>query len=155
MDFQRLFLTFFYSGLSPKAPGTVGTVAGLALGVVLLLFLPKGTLFTAALALFIVGVMETNKYEAKHDLHDPKEIVIDEVVGIWIVLAMVPFEWISIALGFLFFPLYDILKPSVIGRVDRKVKGGMGVMLDDVLAGFFAGISVLIVINAYAKLIAL
>jgi len=152
MDFQKLFLTFFYSGLSPKAPGTVGTVAGLVVGVLLLFVLPKGTLFTAALALFIVGVMETNKYEAKYETHDPKEIVIDEVVGIWIVLAMVPFDWISILLGFLFFRLYDIFKPSVIGRVDRKVKGGMGVMLDDVLAGFFAGITVLVVINAYLKL---
>ena len=155
MDFQRLFLTFFYSGLSPKAPGTAGTVAGLIVGVLLLLVLPKSTLFTATLALFVVAVIETNKYEKKHDLHDPKEIVIDEVVGIWLVLVMVPFDWISIALGFVFFRLYDILKPSVIGRVDRKLKGGMGVMLDDVLAGFFAGISVLVVINAYMKLSAL
>lgn len=152
MDFQRLFLTFFYSGLAPKAPGTFGTIAGLIVGVALLFVLPKGTLFTAALALFVVAVMETNKYEAKHEIHDPKEIVIDEVVGIWLVLVMVPFDWISILLGFVFFRLYDITKPSVIGRVDRKMKGGMGVMLDDVLAGFFAGITVLVVINAYAKL---
>lgn len=155
MDFQRLFLTFFYTGLSPKAPGTVGTIAGLLVGLALLLFLPKSTLFTATLALFVVSVMETNKYEKKHEVHDPKEIVIDEVIGIWLVLVMVPFDWVSILLGFLFFRLYDILKPSVIGRVDRNLKGGMGVMLDDVLAGFFAGISVLIVINAYDKLVAL
>ncbi len=155
MDFQRLFLTFFYTGLSPKAPGTVGTIAGLIVGVGLLLLLPKSTLFTATLALFVIAVMEANKYEKKHEVHDPGEIVIDEVIGIWLVLVMVPFDWVSILLGFLFFRLYDIYKPSVIGRVDRKVKGGMGVMLDDVLAGFFAGITVLVVINAYAKLAAL
>lgn len=155
MDIQKLFLTFFYTGLSPKAPGTVGTVGGLIAGVAFLMLFPKSTLFTATIALFIVAVLEINKYEQKHAIHDPGEIVIDEVAGIWLVLVMVPFDWFSILLGFVFFRLYDIFKPSVIGRVDRKMKGGMGVMLDDILAGFMAGITVLVVINAYAKLIAL
>jgi len=155
MDIQKLFLTFFYTGLSPKAPGTVGTIGGLIAGVVFLMLFPKSTLFTATVALFIVAVLEINKYEQKHAIHDPGEIVIDEVAGIWLVLVMVPFDWFSILLGFVFFRLYDIFKPSVIGRVDRKMKGGMGVMLDDILAGFMAGISVLVVINAYAKIIAL
>lgn len=153
MDYQKLFLTFFYTGLSPKAPGTVGTVAGLAVGLVFLMFLPKSTLFTAFLALSIVAIFEINKYEKRYDLHDPKEIVIDEVAGIWLVLVIVPGDWVSILLGFVFFRIYDILKPSIIGRVDRKLKGGMGVMLDDILAGFFAGLSVLIVLGVYQKYI--
>lgn len=155
MDIQKLFLTFFYTGLSPKAPGTVGTVGGLIAGVAFLMLFPKSTLFTATIALFIAAVLEINKYEEKHAIHDPGEIVIDEVAGIWLVLVMVPFDWFTILLGFVFFRLYDIFKPSFIGRVDRKMKGGMGVMLDDILAGFMAGITVLVVINAYAKIIAL
>jgi len=151
MDYQKLFLTFFYTGLSPKAPGTVGTLAGLVVGVVFLMLLPKSTLFSACFALCVVAVIEINKYEKKNNLHDPKEIVIDEVAGIWLVLVMIPGDWISILLGFVFFRLYDILKPSIIGRVDKKVKGGMGVMLDDILAGFFAGITVLVILAVYEK----
>ena len=151
MDWQRLFVTFFYSGLSPKAPGTVGTVAGMAVGIVLLLLLPKSTLFTATIALSIIAILEINKYEAKTGTHDDKSIVIDEVAGIWLVMVMIPFDWVSLLLGFVFFRLYDITKPSVIGRVDRKLKGGMGVMLDDILAGFFAGITVLILQGLYTK----
>lgn len=155
MDFQKLFLTFFYSGLAPKAPGTFGTLAGLVVGVLFLLVLPKSTLFTATVALVVVAVLEINKYEKKSQSHDDKQIVIDEVAGIWLTLTMIPFDAVSIALGFLFFRLYDILKPSVIGRVDQKMRGGMGVMLDDILAGFFAGITVLVLINGYLKLSAL
>lgn len=151
MDYQKLFLTFFYTGLSKKAPGTVGTLAGLLAGVVFLLFLPKNTLFAAMLAIAIIAVFEINKYEKKHGTSDPKEIVIDEVAGIWLVLVMIPFDFVSILLGFVFFRIYDIFKPSIIGRVDKRLKGGLGVMLDDILAGFFAGISVLIVLALYEK----
>jgi len=154
MTFQKLFLTFFYSGLAPKAPGTFGTVAGLIIGVAFLMVLPKSTLFTLTLALFIVAVLEINKYEKTSGTHDDKSIVIDEVAGIWLTLTMIPFEPVSILLGFLFFRLYDILKPSIIGRVDRKLNGGMGVMLDDILAGFFAGITVLLLLNGYARFVA-
>ena len=153
MDWQRLFVTFFYSGLSPKAPGTAGTVAGMAAGIVLLLLLPKSTLFTATIALSIIAILEINKYEAKTGTHDDKSIVIDEVAGIWLVMVMIPFDWFSLLLGFVFFRLYDITKPSIIGRVDRKLKGGMGVMLDDILAGFFAGITVLILQGLYTKFV--
>ncbi|MDQ1339936.1 MAG: phosphatidylglycerophosphatase [Campylobacterota bacterium] len=151
MDYQKLFLTFFYTGLSKKAPGTVGTLAGLLAGVVFLLFLPKNTLFAATLAITIIAIFEINKYEKKHDASDPKEIVIDEVAGIWLVLMMIPFDFVSILLGFVFFRIYDIFKPSIIGRVDKRLKGGLGVMLDDILAGFFAGITVLVVLALYEK----
>lgn len=151
MDYQKLFLTFFYTGLSKKAPGTVGTIAGLFLGVVFLLFLPKNTLFAVVFAITVIAIFEINKYEKKHGASDPKEIVIDEVAGIWLVLVMIPFDFVSILLGFVFFRIYDIFKPSIIGRVDKRLKGGMGVMLDDILAGFFAGITVLIVLALYEK----
>ncbi len=151
MDWQKLFVTFFYSGLAPKAPGTFGTIAGMAAGIVFLLLFPKSTLFTAIIALSIIAMLEINKYEAKTGTHDDKSIVIDEVAGIWLTMVMIPFDWVSMLLGFAFFRLYDITKPSIIGRVDRKLKGGPGVMLDDLLAGFFAGITVLVLQGLYTK----
>jgi len=151
MNFRRLFLTFFYTGLSPKAPGTVGSLAGLIVGLIILAFLPVSSLTTFTIALTVIAVLEINKHEAQTGLHDQSEIVIDEVAGIWLTLAIAHETWLHIILGFLFFRLYDIWKPSVIGRVDRDVKGGLGVMGDDILAGFFAGLSTLLVIHGYEK----
>jgi phosphatidylglycerophosphatase A len=149
---RKLFLTFFYLGLIPKAPGTFGTIGGLLSGILILYFFPVNTLATLLVAVSIVAVFETDKYEKQTNLHDPKEIVIDEVVGIWLVMCAVPFDAISLMLGFIFFRAYDILKPSFIGRVDRNIKGGLGVVADDLLAGFMAAITTLLVINLFSLL---
>lgn len=149
------FLTVGYSGLSPKAPGTAGTLAALPLGVALLVYLGPQTLFLAAILISIIAVKTIDRYEAEGGNHDDQRIVIDELAGIWFALSIAPgiaFGWdglmqwdngiaIQIALSFLFFRLYDIKKPSLIGRIDREAKGGLGVMGDDILAGFIAGIS--------------
>ena len=149
---RKLFLTFFYLGLIPKAPGTFGTIGGLLSGILILYFFPVNTLATLLVAVSIVAVFETDRYEKQTNLHDPKEIVIDEVVGIWLVMCAVPFDAISLMLGFIFFRAYDILKPSFIGRVDRNIKGGLGVVADDLLAGFMAAITTLLVINLFSLL---
>lgn len=137
---QKLFLTFFYTGLSPKAPGTVGTLAGALVAFVILLFLPSQTLFLASFLLFAVSIGVINRYEEQTGLHDDKSIVIDEVAGIWLALSISSFTLVQFVLSVAFFRLFDITKPSVIGRVDRGVKGGLGVMGDDMLAGFFAAL---------------
>ena len=149
---RKLFLTFFYLGLIPKAPGTFGTIGGLLSGVLILYFFPVNTLATLLVAVSIIAVFETDKYEKETNSHDPKEIVIDEVVGIWLVMCAVPFDTISLILGFIFFRAYDILKPSFIGRADRNLKGGLGVVADDLLAGFMAAITTLLVINLFSLL---
>jgi len=141
---RKLFLTFFYSGLSPKAPGTVGTLASLPFGLAILYYFGVGTLVLATIALSIVAIKEIDKYEAESASHDDGWIVIDETVGIWLTF-IIGYSIHDIVflgvVGFLTFRAFDIFKPSIIGRADRELKGGLGVVVDDLLAGLFAGLS--------------
>ncbi len=153
------FLTVGYSGLSPKAPGTMGTLASPPLGIAILVFLGPQTLFMAALLITLIAIKSINAYEAQSGNHDDQRIVIDELVGVWFALSIAPgigfdmaslMQWengiaLQIALSFIFFRIYDIKKPSIIGRIDREAKGGLGVMGDDIVAGFAAGISAALV----------
>ncbi len=161
-----MFITLFYSGLAPKAPGTVGSVLSLIIGVPILAYFGAQTLFLAALLISIVAIKEINKYEEKSGIHDDKRIVIDELAGMWIALSIAPavafrmdellvFEnglLLQIVLSFILFRVYDIKKPSIIGRIDRETKGGLGVMGDDIIAGFAAGISTAILFEGYKYL---
>ncbi len=137
---RKLFLTFFYSGLSPWAPGTMGTIAASFVGILLLQYFQTDTLFLLTILLTIIGIKEINIYEKQTNTHDDKSIVIDEVVGIWLAFVIASDNWTQILLSFIFFRLFDIWKPSIIGRIDRDVKGGLGVMGDDLLAGLIAGV---------------
>ena len=149
MDLNRLFITFFGSGLAPKAPGTVGSFAGLVVGLGLLRVVPMETFFMLTIAITIIGIFEINKYEKATGTHDDKSIVIDEVSGMWIALIFalsvsqsMSYDYayeLAVILSFLSFRLFDIWKPSTIGVIDRKVKGGLGVMGDDILAGIAGG----------------
>lgn len=147
---RRFFLTFGYSGLSPKAPGTIGTLAAIPFGLTILYTLGAGTLFLVAILLTVASVKHIDAYEAQHGLDDPSEIVIDEVAGIFITLAMtatLPLVF-QVITSFVAFRYFDIAKPSVIGRLNA-IKGGWGVMLDDVVAGFFAAVLVHLVWQGY------
>ncbi|MCI6988183.1 MAG: phosphatidylglycerophosphatase A [Campylobacter sp.] len=164
---EKLILTFFYTGLMPKAPGTWGSIAGALVGLVVLKFLTAETLFLLSILFFLIGINLVNKLESISGEHDNSFIVIDEVVGVWLAMAIagasrgidlfgtggeLSFSYLNILLCVIFFRGFDILKPSIIGKVDRDVKGGLGVMLDDVLAGGFAGLLALIVHGALVKL---
>ena len=94
----------------------------------------------AASALFGLGVAASAQCIATSHIMDPPEIVIDEVVGIWLALAMVPVTPLAYGLSFALFRLFDIWKPGPVGWVDENVKGGIGVMLDDIVAGALTGI---------------
>ncbi len=149
------FITLGYSGLAPKAPGTVGTLVSLPLGMLILIYLDAQTLFLATLLITLIAIKSINKYEEKTGIHDDKRIVIDELAGMWFALSVapavgvVPNEIMNLENGFLIqallsfalFRYFDITKPSIIGRIDREAKGGVGVMGDDIIAGFAAGIS--------------
>ena len=151
---NRFFITLGYSGLAPKAPGTVGTLVSLPLGMLVLIYFDAYTLFLATLLISIVAIKEINKYEAKTGTHDDKSIVIDELAGMWFALSVAPAISIGMnevttlengfliqsLLSFALFRYFDIAKPSIIGRIDREAKGGIGVMGDDIIAGFAAGI---------------
>ncbi|MGA1931658.1 phosphatidylglycerophosphatase A [Arcobacter sp. YIC-464] len=145
MNFRKFFLTVGYSGLSPKAPGTVGSFVALLLGVGVLQFFDVSTLFLLGLLVTVFAVKQIDIYEKEVGEHDSKEIVIDELAGMWIALSICkPTEsnmLIMAILAFVFFRLFDIWKPSIIGRIDQNVKGGWGVMGDDVVAGVAAGIA--------------
>ena len=145
MTIRKLFLTLFYSGLFPKAPGTVGSVVALILGLIILQFLPSSTLFLLALLITVLAVKQINIYEEQMGTHDGKEIVIDELAGMWVALSICGITQSNILimsiLAFVYFRIFDIWKPSIIGRIDEKLKGGWGVMLDDVVAGVAAGIA--------------
>lgn len=149
---QKLFLTFFYSGLSPIAPGTAGSLAAALLGYGILQYFPTDTLFLLAILISLIAIQEINKYEATSGTHDDKSIVIDEVAGLWIAFAFTSGSLFELVSAFVFFRIYDIYKPSLIGKIDREYQGGIGVMGDDILAGFLAGISTLIVYQLYMNL---
>lgn len=137
---QKLFLTFFYSGLSPKAPGTAGSIVATLLGVFIIWYISMETLVLLTILFTLLGVKAIDTYEKTSGTHDDKSIVIDEVVGVWIALILSSGSMTQIIASFVFFRIFDIWKPSVIGRIDRNVKGGWGVMGDDILAGVCAGI---------------
>lgn len=145
MNLRRFFLTVGFSGLSPKAPGTVGSFVSLIIGLFLLEFLHVSTLFLLSLLITVIAIKQIDIYEKEVGMHDGKEIVIDELAGMWIALAICGINsenMIFMApLAFIFFRIFDIWKPSIIGRIDREVKGGLGVMGDDVVAGIAAGIA--------------
>ena len=134
------FLTFFYSGLSPKAPGTVGSLAATLAGVALIRYVSLETLVLLTVLITLVGAKQIDRYEAMSGIHDDKRIVIDEVVGVWLALILSSSTWFQVIASFAFFRLFDIWKPSLIGRIDRNVKSGWGVIGDDLLAGVLAGI---------------
>jgi phosphatidylglycerophosphatase A len=135
-----LFLAFgFGSGLAKKAPGTFGTLAAIPvyLAIVQANSLLAYSLFT--LVVTLVGVWICGQAAEKLGEHDFGGIVWDEIAGYLITMWLVPFSWEAVGLGFVLFRVFDIFKPWPIRWIDRQVHGGLGIMLDDVLAGVFAG----------------
>lgn len=148
---RELFLTLFNIGYIKKASGTWGSLFGLIVGIPILYFSPS-TLFALAALCGIIAIKEIDIYENNLGIHDAKHIVIDELIGIWIAMSISGFGIVSIIFSFIFFRLYDIWKPSIIGKVDKHTKGGLGVVGDDVLAGFFAGITTLVFVALFAQI---
>ena len=146
---RKFFLTFFYTGLSPFAPGTIGSIAAAIVGYMILLYFPVSTLILLSILITSIAIKEIDKYEKLSKTHDPKEIVIDEVVGVWLAFALSGATILQMVLSLIFFRVYDIWKPSIIGRIDQNYKGGIGVMGDDIIAGVLAGISSGIVYQLY------
>ncbi|GAA9176487.1 phosphatidylglycerophosphatase A [Helicobacter pylori] len=143
---RACFLTLFFSGYFKKAPGTIGSLVALLLGLPVLIF-SANTLFLAAVLIGLIAIAQIDKEEEESKIHDSSYIVIDELVGMWLAMAISGLSLAGVVLSFIFFRIYDITKPSLIGKIDKEVKGGLGVVADDALAGVLAGLSVLLVIN--------
>jgi len=135
----------FGSGLLPGAPGTWGTLAALPL-YLLLAPLPPAYYLALIAAMFLLGVWACGRAGRELGMHDHPAIVWDEVVGYLLAMTAVPLDWRWVLAGFALFRLFDILKPWPIRWLDRRVGGGLGVMLDDVAAGLLAwgGVQLLI-----------
>ncbi|WP_459087018.1 phosphatidylglycerophosphatase A family protein [Helicobacter pylori] len=143
---RACFLTLFFSGYSKKAPGTIGSLVALLLGLPVLIF-SANTLFLAAVLIGLIAITQIDKEEEESKIHDSSYIVIDELVGMWLAMAISGLSLAGVILSFIFFRFYDITKPSFIGKIDKEVKGGLGVVADDALAGVLAGLSTLLAIN--------
>ena len=129
--------TGFYSGYLPKAPGTWGSLVGL-----LLFFLLHGLALPVYLAVvlgvFVVGTFAAGEAEKIVDNSDPGLVVIDEIVGMLITMAAVPATPLFMTLGFVLFRVFDIVKPFPVNFFDQRFPGGLGIMLDDVVAGLYS-----------------
>lgn len=125
------------SGLAPKAPGTFGTVMAVPF-YLLMAHLGWPIYALIVVAAFFVGVYLCGKTADDLGVHDHPGIVWDEFVGFWITMFMAPAGWLWLVLGFALFRLFDIWKPWPIKHFDRTMTSGMGIMIDDVLAGIYA-----------------
>ncbi|NIZ11410.1 phosphatidylglycerophosphatase A [Pseudooceanicola sp. HF7] len=162
MSTSKLIATVAGVGLLKPAPGTWGSLAALPLAWALHLLGGPILLTACAFALFIAGTLATEAYMKATGKHDPSEVVVDEVVGLWIAFWPVSFGaahvgadltalWPGWIAAFLGFRLFDIWKPWLVGRADRR-DDAFGVMLDDVFAGIFAALLV-IVLAAFSHLV--
>ena len=162
MTLQKIFLTFGGAGLAPKEPATVGTLASLPVGVAILFYFGMKTLFMLTLAITVMGIFEINKYGKKTEIQDQPHIVIDKAAGMWLSLMIAvstaetmsyPYaEALAVLFSFAVFRLFVIWKPSTIGWINREIKGGLGVMMDDVLAGIAGGLLTVVILMGIEKL---
>ncbi len=131
----------FGSGLIKPAPGTWGTLAALPLWWFVLADLSMLVYLSVLVLTFSVGIFLCGYTAKSLGTHDHGSIVWDEFVGVWIALAFFPKTLWALGIGFVLFRLFDILKPYPIKLLDKNVHGGFGIMIDDVLAGVFAWLS--------------
>ncbi|MDX1513963.1 MAG: phosphatidylglycerophosphatase A [Gammaproteobacteria bacterium] len=124
----------FGAGLVPRAPGTAGSLLGLALYVPLST-LPLTIYLPLLAGLFVAGIWVCGKTAVDLGVHDHGGIVYDEIVGVLVAMTALPRDWIWLLAGFVLFRVLDILKPWPIRLLDRRVTGGFGIMLDDLVAG--------------------
>ena len=136
-----LFSTGFYTGYFPIAPATFST---LTLGVAFYLLISSLNLYLYSLItliLFFLAIWLSDKSEKIFNKKDSSYIVIDELVGFVITMFLLPINWIYILMGFFFFRFFDIIKPPPANFFNKRKKGGLDVVLDDVIAGIYSNLS--------------
>lgn len=137
----HLLATGFGSGLSPIIPGTMGTVAAIPF-YLLMVQLPFAAYLIITLVAALIGITICQKTSDDMGVHDHGSIVWDEFVGFWITMAIAPVaSWEWVLTGFVLFRFFDMVKPWPISWLDKHVHGGLGIMVDDILAGFMAMIA--------------
>ena len=142
----KLFSTFFYVGMIPFAPGTMGSFAGLFV----FLSAKDAPLVCAALFALIlcIGFLSAGRAEKVFGKKDPREVVIDEAAGIFIVFFMVPVNTLNILAGFVLYRVFDIFKPFPARRLEA-LRGSFGIMSDDLLCGLYANLVLQVLLKLY------
>jgi phosphatidylglycerophosphatase A len=144
ININTLFVSVFGVGFIPIASGTFGSLAGIIIGYILY-YINNNLLYFAIPVLFIFGVLCANIYQKQTGEKDSSVIVIDEVVGQLIAMSFIINNPLLVFISFILFRIFDIFKPWPASYADRKIKGGLGVMLDDVVAGIYALISLFLI----------
>lgn len=144
------FLAFgLGSGAAPWAPGTVGTAAAVIPYLLWIQFLSPVWFIGLLLVTFIIGVWLCERTSDDLGVHDHSGIVWDEFVGYWLTMFLAPQGWEWALVGFVLFRFFDVLKPWPVKWADRRVAGGFGIMVDDVLAGIYAWLCMQILIRLW------
>jgi len=134
--------TILFTGYSPVAPGTAGALMAL----IPLIIFPEMTTLTLSIMILcglVIGVWTSKKFETVYG-DDPQVVVVDETVGMWVTMLFLPITWSYLAAGFLFFRIFDIIKPPPARQLE-SLRNGWGIMLDDVAAGIYAGLTVYLI----------
>jgi len=135
----------FGSGLMPHAPGTAGTLVAIPL-YLLLQTLALNLYLPLVIGLFLLGIPICAHTARRLGVHDHPGIVWDEIVGYLVTMTLAPPGWVWVAAGFVLFRIFDVIKPWPISWCDRRVHGGFGIMLDDLLAGVMAAAALQLVV---------
>ena len=133
--------TWFGSGQIKFAPGTFGSLAALPFAWLIYGNFNAQGLAVVTLVVFLIGIWAADIHAQQLPDEDPSEIVIDEVVGMWLTLLVVPPDVVLYIIGFVFFRIADIWKPWPVSWADQAIKGGAGIMLDDIFAGAYAALA--------------
>jgi phosphatidylglycerophosphatase A len=141
-----LLATWFGTGRLPGVPGTWGSLAALPFALALAWLGGPWLVLGATAALFGPGVWATRRYMAAFGVHDPGTVVVDEVIGQWLAVAFLPLTPLAYGLGFVLFRVLDVVKPWPASWIDRRTTGAAWVLLDDVVAGIYAGAGALAVL---------
>ncbi len=135
-----LLATWFGCGLARFAPGTVGSLAALPCAAGLRMLGGAWLLGAAVALVFLAGLWASARYAGAAGGGDPGAVVIDEVAGQWLTLVFLPADLRAYVLAFVLFRLFDIAKPWPIGWMDRTLENGLGIMVDDLMAGLYAAV---------------
>ncbi|MCL2760070.1 MAG: phosphatidylglycerophosphatase A [Desulfuromonadales bacterium] len=145
-NFIKILATWWGTGYSPVASGTVGTLAAIPLYIILAPF-SVSLYLTTLIAFFFLSCWISGRAEIIFQEKDSGKIVIDEVIGYLVTMTAIPYSWKYIIAGFILFRFFDIVKIQPAKWVDQKLKNGYGVVLDDVVAGIYAWLCMLVVVR--------